>query len=74
MWSGAARADADKTVLSITENGYGKRTPVEEYRITNRGGIGIRNYMVTDKTGPRGGHQGGGRHRGPAAGDGRRAS
>ena len=49
---GAARADADKTVLSITENGYGKRTPVEEYRITNRGGMGIRNYMVTDKTGP----------------------
>ena len=49
---GAARADAGKTVLSITENGYGKRTPIEEYRITNRGGRGIRNYMVTDKTGP----------------------
>ena len=49
---GAARADAGKTVLSITENGYGKRTPIEEYRITNRGGMGIRNYMVTDKTGP----------------------
>ena len=49
---GAARADADKTVLSLTENGYGKRTPIEEYRITNRGGMGIRNYMVTDKTGP----------------------
>ena len=49
---GAARADADKTVLSITERGFGKRTPVEEYRITNRGGLGIRNYMVTDKTGP----------------------
>ena len=48
---GAARADAGKTVLSITENGFGKRTPVEEYRITNRGGLGIRNYMVTDKTG-----------------------
>ena len=48
---GAARADAGKTVLSITENGYGKRTPIEEYRITNRGGLGIRNYMVTDKTG-----------------------
>ena len=49
---GAARADADKTVLSITERGFGKRTPVEEYRITNRGGLGIRNYMVTEKTGP----------------------
>ena len=48
---GAARADADKTVLSITERGFGKRTPVEEYRITNRGGLGIRNYMVTEKTG-----------------------
>ena len=49
---GAARATAGRCVLSITENGYGKRTPVEEYRITNRGGLGIRNYMVTDKTGP----------------------
>ena len=48
---GAARAEAGKTVLSITENGYGKRTPVEEYRITSRGGLGIRNYMVTEKTG-----------------------
>ena len=49
---GAARAAEGKCVLSITEKGYGKRTPVEEYRITNRGGLGIRNYMVTDKTGP----------------------
>jgi len=49
---GAARAQAGKCVLSITANGYGKRTPVEDYRITNRGGLGIRNYMVTDKTGP----------------------
>ena len=49
---GAARAKPGCEVLSITENGYGKRTPVEEYRITNRGGIGIKNYMVTEKTGP----------------------
>ena len=49
---GAARAKANHAVLAITENGYGKRTPVEEYRITNRGGLGIKNYMVTDKTGP----------------------
>jgi len=48
---GAARAVPGKDVLTITEKGYGKRTPVEEYRITNRGGIGIKNYMVTDKTG-----------------------
>ncbi len=49
---GAARARPGHGVLSITEKGYGKRTPVEEYRITNRGGVGIKNYLVTDKTGP----------------------
>ena len=49
---GAGLAQEGKTVLSITEKGYGKRTAVEEYRITSRGGLGIRNYMVTDKTGP----------------------
>ena len=49
---GAARVEEGRTVLSITERGFGKRTPVEEYRITNRGGLGIRNYMVTEKTGP----------------------
>ena len=48
---GAARARAGRQVLSITEKGYGKRTPVEEYRITNRGGLGIKNYMGTEKTG-----------------------
>ena len=48
---GAARADEGKTVLSITEYGYGKRTPLEEYRVTGRGGLGVKNYMVTDKTG-----------------------
>ena len=49
---GAAKAQPGKTVLSITERGFGKRTAVEEYRITARGGLGIRNYMVTEKTGP----------------------
>lgn len=49
---GAAKAQPGKTVLSITERGFGKRTPVEEYRITARGGLGIRNYMATEKTGP----------------------
>ena len=48
---GAARAREGKSVLTITERGYGKRTPVEEYRITNRGGLGIKNYQVTEKTG-----------------------
>jgi FtsP/CotA-like multicopper oxidase with cupredoxin domain len=38
-------------LFSITENGYGKRTPFEEYRITNRGGQGVRNYVITPKTG-----------------------
>jgi len=49
---GAGVAKDGMTVLSITEKGFGKRTAVEEYRITNRGGLGIRNYMVTEKTGP----------------------
>ncbi len=48
---GAARATPGRKVLTITENGYGKQTPVEEYRITNRGGLGIKNYEVTEKTG-----------------------
>ncbi|MBR3641728.1 MAG: DNA gyrase subunit A, partial [Oscillibacter sp.] len=48
---GAARAQEGRDVLTVTERGYGKRTPVEEYRVTNRGGVGIKNYMVTEKTG-----------------------
>ena len=38
-------------MLTITENGYGKRTLLSEYSIHGRGGIGIKNYQVTDKTG-----------------------
>ncbi len=38
-------------LLTITENGYGKRTPTEEYRLQNRGGKGISNYNITEKTG-----------------------
>ena len=49
---GAGVIEEGRQVLSITEKGYGKSTPVEEYRITGRGGVGIRNYAVTDKTGP----------------------
>ncbi|MDE6281985.1 MAG: DNA gyrase subunit A [Oscillospiraceae bacterium] len=49
---GAARAKPDRAVLTITENGFGKRTPVEEYTIHNRGGLGMKNYLVTEKTGP----------------------
>ena len=39
-------------VLTVTEHGYGKRTPVTDYRKTNRGGTGIINIKVTDKNGP----------------------
>ena len=49
---GAARARADGTVLTITEKGYGKRTPVTDYAVHNRGGLGMKNYAVTEKTGP----------------------
>ena len=47
----AARAKPGKAVLTITENGYGKRSPVEDYRVTKRGAYGIKNYGLTDKTG-----------------------
>ena len=40
-----------KTVLVVSENGYGKRTPIDEYRFTNRGGKGVKTINVTDKTG-----------------------
>jgi DNA gyrase subunit A len=39
-------------VLVVSEKGYGKRSPVEDYRITNRGGKGVKTLQVTDKTGP----------------------
>ena len=48
----AARAKPGRAVLTITENGYGKRSPVEDYRVTGRGAYGIKNYGLTDKTGP----------------------
>ena len=38
-------------VLTISENGYGKRTPFEEYNVQNRGGKGIKTMQVTEKTG-----------------------
>jgi len=48
---GAARAKPGRSVLTITEKGFGKRTPVEEYRVTDRNVFGIKNYMLTEKTG-----------------------
>ena len=48
---GAARARKDAYVLSITENGYGKRTPVEEFTVHHRGGGGMMLHNLTEKTG-----------------------
>ena len=39
-------------ILSIAEHGYGKRTPLEDYRLTARGGKGVINMKTTEKTGP----------------------
>lgn len=41
----------DATILVVSEKGYGKRTNLEDYRVTNRGGKGVRTLNVTDKTG-----------------------
>ncbi|MEZ3443199.1 DNA gyrase subunit A [uncultured Alistipes sp.] len=43
--------DSKQDVLVLSENGYGKRTDLEEYRITNRGGKGVKTINVTEKTG-----------------------
>ena len=42
---------SDATLLTITENGFGKRTELEEYRVQNRGGRGVITYKITPKTG-----------------------
>ncbi len=43
--------EGSKTVLVVSEKGFGKRTPVDEYRFTNRGGKGVKTINVTEKTG-----------------------
>ena len=43
--------DSKQDILVLSENGYGKRTDLDEYRITNRGGKGVKTINVTDKTG-----------------------
>ena len=48
---GASIAAEGTALLSITENGYGKRTDVGEYSVQNRGGMGLKNYNITEKTG-----------------------
>ena len=42
---------SDATLLAITENGFGKRTELDEYRVQNRGGRGVITYKITPKTG-----------------------
>ena len=46
-----SKTNADKFILSITENGYGKRTPHFDYRVTNRGGKGIINIVASQRNG-----------------------
>lgn len=46
------KEDKTRTVLVVSEKGFGKRTDIEEYRITNRGGKGVKTISVTEKTGP----------------------
>ena len=44
-------ADNDQEVLVVTEKGYGKKTPLAEYRLTNRGGKGVKTLSITEKNG-----------------------
>ncbi|MBT3209500.1 MAG: DNA gyrase subunit A [Bacteroidetes bacterium] len=46
-----ADIDADQGVLVVSENGFGKRSKISDYRITNRGGKGVKTINVTEKTG-----------------------
>ncbi|MFN5189283.1 MAG: DNA gyrase C-terminal beta-propeller domain-containing protein, partial [Chitinophagia bacterium] len=46
-----SRDDKDRTILVVSQQGYGKRTPIDDYRITNRGGKGVKTINVTEKTG-----------------------
>lgn len=46
-----AHAESEDEVLVVTENGYGKRTPVDEYRLSNRGGKGIKTATITERNG-----------------------
>lgn len=45
------KEDSSRTVLVVSEKGFGKRTAIDEYRITNRGGKGVKTINVTEKTG-----------------------
>ena len=43
--------DMESDILVVSENGYGKRSSLEDYRITNRGGKGVKTISITEKTG-----------------------
>ena len=43
--------DMESNILVVSENGYGKRSSLEDYRITNRGGKGVKTISISDKTG-----------------------
>jgi len=43
--------DMESNILVVSENGYGKRSSLEDYRITNRGGKGVKTISITEKTG-----------------------
>ncbi len=45
------QGDTETTILVVSEKGYGKRTDLEDYRVTNRGGKGVKTLNTTDKTG-----------------------
>ncbi len=49
---GVAMVKPDYDLLAITERGYGKRTPLTEYKVQHRGGIGIKTVQITEKNGP----------------------
>jgi DNA gyrase subunit A len=47
----SVKEDSEKTIFVVSENGYGKRSEIGEYRTTNRGGKGVKTMSVTEKTG-----------------------
>lgn len=48
---GMVVATDEKTLLTVTENGYGKRTKISEYRLISRGGSGVRNIICSERNG-----------------------
>lgn len=45
-------AEPETTVLTVTQNGFGKRTDIDEYRMQSRGGFGVRNIITSPRNGP----------------------